>query len=241
MRFLAAIIAFALGMASAVVASSPVQAQGIEVSPIKLVLAPGQTAATLTVTNHGDHSISFQIRGFSWQQGSDSDTLAPSAALAASPPIATIAAGGSQVVRLILRQPPGNSEASYRILFDQLPPPHEAGVVRVLLRLSIPVFAEPRTQVTPRVHWSISREQGHLWLVAVNDGSRHLTVGNLKLYGPDGRAIDVEMMVPPHILAGSTRRWPVANLPLPPGSLLRLTGTADVGVIDERVRIDSGA
>jgi fimbrial chaperone protein len=234
--------AFLVALQAALLACSPAYAQGLEVTPTNVLLAPGQTAAALTVVNHEDHKVAFQIRGFAWRQdGQGNDVLEPSDAILASPPIATIEPGGSQVVRLILRQPTQGQEATYRILFDQLPPPHEAGVVRILLRLSIPVFTEPQTQVTPRLHWRIAKEEGRWWLIATNDGTRHLTLGNLKLVGPDQRALQVDVGSPPHILAGATRRWPIeATGTLSPKDVVRLTATADVGTIDERISPDSG-
>jgi fimbrial chaperone protein len=233
---------FLFALQAALLACSPARAQGLEVTPTNVLLAPGQTAAALTVANHEDHKVSFQIRGFAWRQdGQGNDILEPSDALLASPPIATIEPGASQVVRLILRQPPQGQEATYRILFDQLPPPHEAGVVRILLRLSIPVFSEPQTQVAPRLHWRIANENGRWWLIVTNDGNRHLTLGNLKLVGPDQRELQVDVRSPPHILAGATRRWPIATTAtLLSKDVVRLTATADVGTIDERIFPDSG-
>jgi len=59
---------FVLAMQCAWLACSPARAQGLEVTPTNVVFGPGQTAATLTVTNRGDQKVSFQIRGFSWLQ-----------------------------------------------------------------------------------------------------------------------------------------------------------------------------
>lgn len=230
----------ALAMQCAWLACSPARAQGLEVTPTNVVLGPGQTAATLTVTNREDHRVSFQIRGFTWgQDAQGNDVLQPSAALLASPPIASIDAGATQVVRLILRLPPQGRETTYRILFDQLPPPHEPGVVRILLRLSIPVFAEPETQVRPELRWHVAHDDGGWWLIATNTGNRHITLGNLKLAGPDGQELRVAVSSPPHILAGATRRWPIATTALSAKELLHLTASADVGTIDERIPVDS--
>ncbi|HEX4737449.1 MAG TPA: fimbria/pilus periplasmic chaperone [Allosphingosinicella sp.] len=218
------------------------RAQGVGVSPVNLLMQPGQTAAALIVTNREDHRIAFQIRGYSWHQDrGGEDRLDPTDDLVASPPIASIEPGASQVVRLILRQPAGAQESTYRILFDQLPPPHEAGIVQILLRLSIPVFAEPRTPVAARMRWRIAREQGRLWLIAANDGTRHLTVANLQLRGEDGRDLRVDVNTPPHILAGGARRWPIlTDRPISPAGSVRLTATGDAGTIDERISPDAG-
>ena len=233
---------FLLAMQCAWLVCSPARAQGLEVTPTNVVLGPGQSAATFTVSNRSDRKLSFQIRGFDWRQdGQGNDVLEPSANLLASPPIASIDPGGSQVVRLIVRQPPQGQEGTYRILFDQLPPPHEAGVVRILLRLSIPVFAEPQTQVSPQLHWRVAHDEGGWWLIANNSGSRHISLGNLKLFAADGQELRVAVGSPPHILAGATKRWPIADAAsLTPNEAVRVTATADVGTIDERISIDSG-
>jgi len=53
---------------ASVPAYSSARAQGIEVVPVNVQLAPGQQAATLTVTNRNPDKVSFQVRGFRWQQ-----------------------------------------------------------------------------------------------------------------------------------------------------------------------------
>jgi fimbrial chaperone protein len=232
----------ALFLCASAPAYEAVSAQGIEVAPINVQFAPGQLATTLTVTNRKAEKIAFQVRGFAWQQdGEGNDVLTPTDALLSSPPIATVQAGASQVVRLVLRKPPQGREETYRIVFDQLPPPAEAGVVHVLVRLSIPVFAEPSAQIVPGVHWRIANQGGRWWLVATNQGTRHLTVSKLKLMAPDGKTLEIEVNSPPHILAGATRRWPLqADAAISPNEVLRLTGSADVGAIDQRITIDAG-
>src|SRR4051794_23166458 len=97
------------------------EAQSLSVLPVNVFLAPGQKAATLTVTNQGTSATAIQIRGYAWSQKDGSDQLTPSDALVVSPPLASIAAGATQVVRIILRQAPTAQEATYRILLDQIP------------------------------------------------------------------------------------------------------------------------
>jgi len=232
---------YGLAAITGLVLSSSAIGQGIEVAPTNILLAPGRTAATLKVINHEDHRISFQIRSFSWrQQGSDDDILEPTDELVSSPPIATIEPGTSQVVRLVLRTAPRNAEHTYRILFDQLPPPNEAGVVHVLIRLSIPVFAQPQVRAAPQVHWRITTVSGQSWLVAVNNGSRHLTLRDLKIEDSSSHVFPVEINSPPHILAGASRRWRIVSKgPLSPTQPVRLTASADIGAIDERISPDA--
>jgi fimbrial chaperone protein len=218
-------------------------AQGITVSPVVVQMAPGQMAAALTAGNQGDQEIAFQIRAFAWQQSATGDDqLSPTDELLASPPLATVAPGASQVVRLVLRHPPQGREATYRILFDQLSAPSEAGRVHIALRLSIPVFAEPTGKVAPHVQWRITAQGGQAWLIGANDGTRHQTVHDIALHTADGRAIQAEIKVPPHILAGGLRRWRILTHGplLAPGAVVRLTANADSGPVEQQVQVDAG-
>src|ERR1035441_3158226 len=93
-------------------------AQALSVLPVNIFLSPGQSATTLTITNQGNSKTAVQIRAYAWNQKEDEDQLTRSDAVVVSPPIASIEAGESQVVRLILRLPPlsGDREMTYRLL-----------------------------------------------------------------------------------------------------------------------------
>lgn len=220
-------------------ASAVAGAQALAVLPVNIFLAPGQSAASLTVTNKGTTETSIQIRPFVWDQAGGEDHLEATDGLVVSPPIATIAAGATQVVRLILRKPPQGQEATYRILIDQIPPPAEPGIVHVVLRLSIPIFAEPMTRAVAHVQFHLESDAGQLYLVGVNDGLRHEVIRDIELSTSDGAKYQTDRGVSPYILAGVTRRWRlVAPGPLPkPGDTLRLTAHADSGAIDQQVSL----
>jgi fimbrial chaperone protein len=222
-------------------ASMAVRAQSLSVLPVNIFLAPGQSATTLTVTNQGNSKTAVQIRAFAWDQQGDSDQLEATEAVLVSPPIASIEPGASQVVRLILRKPPQGRETTYRILVDQIPPPAEPGIVHVVLRLSIPVFAEPQTRAVPRVHFHIELNGGQIALVGTNEGLRHEVIRDLELSTSDGRKLKPAPSSSPYILAGSTRRWNIsAQGPLPmPSDTFQLTGHSDNGAIEEQVRVVS--
>jgi fimbrial chaperone protein len=223
-------------LALSFLASGAARAQPLTVLPVTIQLAPGQSATTLTVINEGKRESSFQIRPYLWQQSEAGDIqLRQTEKLLASPPLGTIAPGGRQVVRLVLRQAPSGREATYRILVDQIPPPAAAGTVQVALRLSIPIFAPPDTRVAPHVVWRIEHVDGQAWLVAVNDGSSHLTVRDMVLRTAGGIVVPVDTAhVSPYVLAGTTRRWRLLGH-LPAGRL-RLTGNANNGAIDQQVQ-----
>jgi len=220
-----------------ILASPAARAQALAVLPVNIFLAPGQSAASLTVTNKGTTETSIQIRPFVWDQPSGEDRLDATDVLVLSPPITTIAPGATQVVRLILRKPPQDREATYRILIDQIPPPAEPGIVHVVLRLSIPIFAQPLTRAVSHVQFHVESDAGQLYLVGSNDGLRHETIRDIELSTSDGAKYTTDRGVSPYILAGVTRRWHIAgpgSLPKP-GDTLQLAAHADSGPIKEQL------
>jgi fimbrial chaperone protein len=227
----AILVFFATGLAAS--------AQSLSVQPVSILLTPGQMATSLTLTNQGDSETSIQIRAFAWSQTLDDDPLVASDAVVVSPPIASIPPKSSQVIRLILRQPAKGQEATYRILVDQIPPPSEPGVVHVVLRLSIPIFAQPATRAVPHVQYHAELNAGQLYLVGTNDGLRHEVVRDIELTTKDGRKLKAASSASPYILAGATRRWKIdAQGPLPlSGDSLQLTGNSDGGVIEQQVHV----
>jgi fimbrial chaperone protein len=215
------------------------RAQSLSVMPVNIYLAPGQSATTLTVTNQGTTKTSVQIRAFGWNQQGDGDQLVASDAVVVSPPIASIDPGASQVVRLILRQAPQGREATYRILVDQIPPPAEPGIVHLVLRLSIPIFAEPATRAFPQLQFHVEVDGGQMVLVGSNDGLRHEAIRDIEVLTSDGRRLKAAPGSSPYILAGSTRRWNISvEGPLPaPGDSMQMTGHSDAGAIKEQIHV----
>ena len=115
-------MAAALALASAaVILFLPLPAataQSLSVLPVNILFSPGQKASSLTVTNTGTSETAIQIRAYAWSQKDGDDQLADSDAVVLSPPIARMAPGASQVIRLILREAPQGREATYRILVE---------------------------------------------------------------------------------------------------------------------------
>ncbi len=212
--------------------------QALSVLPVNIFLLPGQKATSLTVTNQGNRETAIQIRAYAWSQKDNADQLTDSGDVVVSPPLVKIAPGVNQVVRLVLRQLPEGRETTYRILIDQIPPPAEPGVVHMVLRLSIPIFAKPMTRAFPDVQFHLERDAGQLYLVALNAGLVHETIRDIVLSTNDGRKLKPDSSSSPYVLSGATRRWHIAaqdSLPLT-SETLQLTAHADAGAIDQQVR-----
>jgi fimbrial chaperone protein len=230
---------YALAAITAAISSSPAaRAQALSVLPVNIQMAPGAQATTVTVTNQGSSQTAVQIRAYKWNQEGDNDELTPSNEVVVSPPIATIEPGENQVVRLILRQPPVGREATYRIILDQIPPPAEPGVVHVVLRMSIPIFAQPKTRAASDLQFHVENKDGNTYLVGVNDGLRHESIRGIGLKTSDGRELKAADGESPYILAGSTRHWKIdaPDTLTVPNNTFQLTAHSDAGSIERQVQ-----
>lgn len=213
--------------------------QSLSVLPVNVFLGPGETATSLTVTNQGSSETAIQIRAYAWNQKDGDDQLTASDAVLLSPPLAKIGPGASQVVRLILRKAPQGQEATYRILIDQIPPPSEPGVVHVVLRLSIPIFAKPKVRCLANVQFHIENDAGQFFLVSTNTGNLHEVVRDIVLTADDGSKFKAESAALPYILPGATRRWRIVGPDSQPLKIdtLRLTAKMSASAIDQKVRL----
>ncbi len=212
--------------------------QALTVMPVHVQMAPGQKAATLSVTNAGTAETSIQIRAFGWTQPNGNDQLTATDAIVASPPIATIPPGATQIVRLVLRRASDAREDAYRILLDQIPPPAEQGTVHVVLRISIPIFAQPKTRAVSHLNFHLERSAQQEFLTATNDGVTHEVLHGLELGTNDGQTLVTTFSGSQYVLAGATRRWLITarNSSQPAGDNLRVTASSLSGVIQQQVR-----
>ena len=220
-------------------ASFAASAQSLSVLPVNVFLPSGQRAASLSLKNSGDKPTSIQVRAYDWSQKDDADQLIDSKLIVVSPPLVTIQPGSTQVVRLILRQPPVGSEATYRILLDQIPGPGEPGVVQMVLRISIPVFAAAAMKAVPQDRFRLERDGEGLFLVGVNTGQSHDTLHDIAVTASDGRKFTLKAKVSPYLLAGATRRWELdaqGHAPQP-GESLKLTAHGIAGAIDVQLGV----
>ena len=206
--------------------------------PVHVQMAPGQKAATLSVTNAGMVETAIQIRAFTWTQPDGNDQLTASDAIVVSPPIATIPPSATQIIRLVLRRTPEAREDTYRILLDQIPPPAEQGTVHVVLRISIPIFAQPRTRLGSHLQFHTERDDQQLFLVVSNDGVTHDVLHGLELGTSDSQTLKTNFSGSQYVLSGGTRRWLITpkNPSQLSGSDLRVTVSSPSGVIQQQVR-----
>lgn len=220
----------------------------IRVAPVRVDVAPGKQFCALTVGNDADRPVSVQVRGYAWSRDeAGNDALDPTAGPAVNPPIATIPAGGSRLIRCSLpagrpgTAPPTTREEQWRLVVDELPSngPQVQGTVQTLLRLSIPVFRTP-AHAAPRLTWSMTRTtEGKPALRLVNAGNAHAKILSLQLTAANGNRQTLTRTF--YLLAGGALVLPLDQAPA--GSLSAVSVESDVGHLDADLgeRVGAGA
>lgn len=221
-------------VAALVLAHGPARATSLQISPVLVDLTGEASAEKVTVRNLGDKPINAQIRVFKWTQKAGRDVLEPTRDVVASPPIASIAANGEQVVRIVrVDKSPLSSEVSYRLLVDQIPeqskPTHSA--VNFMMRYSVPVFFSPAHQRSPELTWSLEQRNGVVTLTASNSGTRRVRIAELGLSSQSGTTVASRKGLVGYVLGKSTASWDLSGVNLPRGAAVSITAQGDDGPI----------
>ncbi|HET7925382.1 MAG TPA: molecular chaperone, partial [Rhodanobacteraceae bacterium] len=195
-------------------AASDASASGLQIAPTSLEMASAGPAQALWLTNTGDHELRAQVRAYKWSQAQGKDSLEPTQALVASPPMLTVPPGGRQLVRVIRTgQDASSGEQTYRLLVDELPLESAKGTgVMYVLRYSVPVFAG--VSGTPQLKWSGTPSHEGLELTVSNSGTAHAQIREVSLVGA-GAATPIVPGLLGYVLPGATMHWTIA---LPAGA-----------------------
>lgn len=203
------------------------------VSPVRVELSPAKPLSSVTITNDGDEAVKLEVEGKLWTQKDGNDDYQDTRELIVTPPVITLAAKASQIIRLGLRRgaDPKN-ELSYRLFITEIRPQvkTEGTGVTMNLRLSVPIFVKPTAAVNPQLQWTAKKvEGGNLLLRAENTGNIHMQVANLQLSA--GTDLVAKESSATYLLPGQSHEWtvkPEAGKTFNT-SALSLTGFCDAG------------
>jgi fimbrial chaperone protein len=234
-----------LGGALLLAAIGPAFAGSIAVNPIRVNLSATQTTSPLVVRNSGAEPSVVQLQIVTWSQQDGKDVLVPSRALLATPPIFTVPAGGSQTVRVGLRQrTDANIEGSYRLILQEVPPPPkpEFRGLQVALRLSVPVFVAPAAAPTTTLAWqanvTTTPDSHALRIASLNTGNAHVQVLGFKLFSG---GVELPLASPAesaYLLPGQRREWNLRLTSAPPaGGDIRIEARTDAGDMQASVAV----
>lgn len=202
----------ALLLPALLVAAGPVASAELGVMPVTLQLDRLRDRGTVQVINLGTEDVTVQAGALAWQRQNGEDLHAPTQDLMLNPPIFTVPAGQTQVVRVGLRRGvEGDRETAYRLVLRELPPAPGTRLqlqaqVRVLMSVRLPVYVAP-PQVRRDVRWTAQRQaDGEVVAEVRNEGNVHTKVGALRLQ--DGSATAVVEAQPGAVLfPGEVQRF----------------------------------
>lgn len=215
------------GLICGLALAAPASAGSFRVNPVQISLPADRKAVSLKMTNSDTAPVSIRVQTYAWTQVDGRDVYTATTNVIASPPIFTIPAGHTQLVRIGLRD--RAATGAYRVMFEEIPrdKPVE-GRIQITLQLNLPLYVLPKSGGKAELSWKAWRDpSGDLFVEGRNHGSLH---GQILALAADqsGRrhALSNQMGV---VLPGSARTWKVdrgsdlaAGVPL----LLRVKGSA---------------
>ena len=215
-------------------------ASSLVLTPLRLSLTTERPVEVLTVRNDGDEPAVMQLDLAKWTQADGKDIYTATTDILATPPIFSVPAHGSHLVRVGLRRGADPTlELSYRMFLEEVPPPPKPNFtgLRVALRFGVPIFVAPLAisdrQSLPLplpLQWQMRAAAGQFALRATNDGAMHVLVTNVSLTSQGTNAPLVRITGTDYVLPGQSRDW-IVNLertPIP-GASFHIVAATDAG------------
>lgn len=165
-------------------AANPARAGSFSIDPVRIFLSESRPSAVMRVENRGDAAITVQLQAMSWSHTDNRDQLAISRELLATPQVFRLRPGQVQVVRVALLRPVDDQrELAYRLLLDEVPPPPAADFrgLQMALRISMPVFVQPRAAAVDALAATVIERDGQRQLQLSNRGRVHVQLTGLSL------------------------------------------------------------
>lgn len=192
--------------------ATSVWAGQFSVNPVRVQLTPDNRVVVMRVTNQDSTPITLQLNTLAWSQSNNTDVLTETRDFLATPPLFTLAPGQEQVVRVGLRHTPSSGvEQPYRLIFEEVLPPVEAGFqgLRVALNISVPVFVNTQEKTAASPRWSLKRQGADTLLHVTNTGTAHLQLQGLTLHTAPLAKPVARIEGNFYVLPGQSRHWPV--------------------------------
>lgn len=202
-------------------------AASILIWPIDPVIEDQQQATALWLENRDSKPVYMQIRVLGWRQIASKDDYSNQSEVIASPPVASIAPGKRQLIRLIKQSAPSaGQERAYRVLIDEVPVKGQSVNavsdtaqmgLKFQMRYSVPLFVDgkgiwtkqdsekPRDYATasqPQLGYRLQQQNRQHWLEVRNQGAVHARISKVTL---QGNSLNPGLMG--YVLAGSQMRF----------------------------------
>ena len=218
-------------------ALNPAWAGSFKINPVHINLPRDRQAASLTITNSDASPVSIRVVALAWTQVKGVDVHTPTNNVIASPPIFTIPAGKTQLVRIGLKK--RDDVGAYRVIFEEIPQQLQIdGQIQVALRLDLPLYVLPARGGKADVRWRAWRDEaGELVIEGSNAGSLHAQVVGLTAQsGANDNELSQQMGV---VLPNSTRIWKIGKGPdLKLGAPFILKARGPAGETQTQISLD---
>jgi fimbrial chaperone protein len=183
-----------------------------QLSPTRVQLAPRHLVDTVVVGNSGATPLRFEVSVKRWHMAADGSwQLVPSDDLIVHPLLLEIPAGEKARLRVGQLEPSQDpEEAAYRIELDeQEVGRRQSNSVRMLTRISLPVFVRGDAQGAPSPSPSLQAPQWHGGALAFamhNAGGSFLPPQTLdvQVRAADGTVLAAQALQDNYVLAGAT-------------------------------------
>lgn len=179
-----------LATSSLVLLAGQADASLFQVNPVRLALSAQSSSGLLSVQNQSNEPLRFQITAHEWQQTPGGEmTLLPTTEVAVFPSMLTIPARSSRKVRVGVLAQAGESEKTYRVFVEELPPlssPGASNGVRVLTRMGIPVFFSALAPSSKPSIEGLALKGGRLSFSVKNGGNTHFMNSSIRVVTRDG-------------------------------------------------------
>ncbi|NTX51089.1 molecular chaperone [Myxococcus sp. CA039A] len=166
-------------------------AASLEVNPVRLELETGARGVVVTVRNQGTETTRFQASVHTWVQDEEGRmTLEPTRELFFFPSMLTLEPGESRPIRVGISSAPRDTERSFRLIVEELPPlaPVQPSMgLKILTRVSLPVFVAPRNKdVQGRVE-DVDLRQSRFHFRVRNPGTVNFFIRQTRVRGLDAQ------------------------------------------------------
>lgn len=214
------------------------RAATFSVNPTQVYLSAKVTTALVSLRNESGETLRFQLTLYAWDQAPNGEMkLAPTDDIVFFPRLLTLAPKEERRVRVGTSRTPGAIEQSYRLFVEELPSSQaEAtpGAVRVLTKMSIPIFLQPATPAPAPLLENVAVRAGRAAFAIRNAGTGHFVPDAITIEGvaADGHLVFSLPVNGWYVLAGGHRQYDI-DLPR--------TGCAEVASVAVSVRVGQSA
>jgi fimbrial chaperone protein len=179
------------------------------------MLAATAKIAVVTVRNTGSEESVMQVTLNKWTNAGSQFAYVQSQELAITPATFRLPAGGQQIVRIgMVSQAPVLTEASYRLLVEEVPQPADKDVTgtQLIVRHDVPVFVSPSNAAKPALDISANCAASGAMLRIVNIGNVHAQVKSIAITSSASSPELGRRDVSEYLLPQTQREWSLLGI-----------------------------